>query len=84
MDYHTQEDLFKVIIDAMNDVEKNENVGSRKKQVVLQTVLAVIGKEAFERYEPLLELVIDGLCQIGNKDIQLAIKRGGKYLRRCC
>ena len=78
------DDLFTVIVDSMNDVEKSTPSGFMKKKLVLQTVYTVIGRDAYERYLPILELVIDGLVLLGKKDLKLLIKSSRNCYRRCC
>lgn len=71
----TKIDIFTLLISAMNMAEENSSDGVRKKQLVLQTLKLSLGKGLFERYEPLLDIVIDGLVSIDKGDIKLAIRK---------
>ena len=84
MNYNIESNIFQCITDAMNEAESLSHNGSRKKQLVLQTLKTVLGRESYERYEPILDIVIDGLVSLNKKDVKLVINQTQKCFRRCC
>ena len=79
-----EDDIFTCIVEAMNEAENFSTVGSRKKQLVLQSLKTLLGREVYERYEPMLGVVIDGLVSLNKKDVELVINKTKKCYRRCC
>ena len=68
----------------MNEAESISQVGSRKKQLTLQSLKTLLGEEVYERYNPVLSVVIDGLVSLDKKDVKLIINKTKKCYRRCC
>ena len=79
-----KDELFSLIISSINDMEKTDYIGSRKKQIVLQIIQLSLGKEAYERYLPFIDITVDGLVSISNDDIKLVMKHTKNIFSRCC
>jgi len=84
MNYNVESDIFQCITDAMNEAESLSHNGTRKKQIVLQSLKTMLGRESYERYEPILDIVIDGLVSLNRKDVELIINQTQKCFSRCC
>lgn len=53
--------------------------GIRKKKFVLDSIKLIFGLETYNRYFPLLDLVIDSIVSISNKDITLYLQTTKKF-----
>ena len=70
-----------LIVDAMHIAESDRSmIGQDKKAFVLQTVKTILGPESYDRYAPLLEILIDLLVSISRKDVELMLNRTKKCL----
>ena len=62
-----------IIINEMHKAELFKIDGKTKKQVVLKAIKKLIDdQETYERYLPLVEMLIDSIVKISRKDIKLA------------
>jgi hypothetical protein len=69
-----------LVVDAMHIAEADKSmIGSDKKVFVLQTIKTVIGLEKYERYYPLLDVLIDLIVSISRKDIELYLNKTKKF-----
>lgn len=73
--------IVPTIIDLMHTAERSStlNDGIVKKKFVLDGVKLVLGLEVYERYAPLIDLVIDTLVSISRKDIKLYLAETNKF-----
>ena len=78
--------IFDFIVETMNTVQKTtgKGVGFKKKQLVLQSLKTFLGNQTFERYEPLISIIIEGLISLDKKDIKLILNKSKKCYRNCC
>jgi hypothetical protein len=53
--------------------------GAKKKTFVLERVKLVIGDGLYQRYHPLIDLVIDSLVSISRKDIKLYLQKSKTF-----
>ena len=68
--------LFKQIIGLMNNVEKMLSLdGEGKKRYVLIEIRKIITDEAYERYEPMIIIIIDGLIDVSRKKITMHLNK---------
>ena len=72
----SEDSIGLLVVDVMHIAERDRSmVGIDKKVFVLQTTKTVLGKETYERYAPLLGIMIDLLVSISRNDIELCLNR---------
>ena len=68
--------IFNTIISLMNNIESVKGMnGEQKKHYVINEIKKIISSESFERYEPFIELTIDGLIHISKKNLKLFVHK---------
>lgn len=80
------DDIFRYIVSFINGAEKDKDLktGEDKKKFVLESFKLFINDDVtFDRYEPFINIVIDGLVSISNKDISLYKKSFKKIIKNC-
>ena len=70
-----------LVVNAMHMAERDRSmIGTEKKSFVLQRVKSELGETTFERYQPLLEVLIDLLVSISRKEIELVLNKTKRCL----
>jgi hypothetical protein len=80
----SSENLFMVVIRFMNLAETMHNASSMDKKKFVETALEVhMGTDGFERYGPLLDVMIDGIVSMTRKDLTIFVNRSKKCIFKC-
>ena len=78
--------IFRNIVSFINSAEKDKDLktGEDKKKFVLESFKLFINDNlTFNRYEPFINIIIDGLVSISNKDISLYKNSFKKIIKNC-
>ena len=72
--------IMESVVSYMHKAETYSNYdGTSKKKFVLNNISLMLGKELFDRYSPLFELIIDLIVSISNKDVKLYLQSSKKF-----
>ena len=69
--------FFNELVKLTNTAEKIKDLinGVQKKTYVLSKMKDVLGDETYERYEPFISIVIDGLIDLSKKKLKIFPRR---------
>jgi len=65
--------ILYLLLDIMRKVDKEPILGGQKKELVKIEIRNVLGIVVYDRYEYILDLIIDLLVGISKKDIKLGL-----------
>lgn len=72
--------IMETMVAYMHKAETYSNYdGTSKKKFVLDNIKLILDRETFDRYSPLLELVIDLIISISRNDIKLYLQSSKKF-----
>jgi len=76
--------IFSMIVDLMNVVENVINLtGDEKKKYVMDEFKKLIDNQTYERYEPFIEIMINGIIDISKKNIILDFNKRKCFSLNC-
>ena len=76
--------IFSMIVDLMNVVENVINLtGDEKKKYVMDEFKKLIDNQTYERYEPFIEIMINGIIDISKKNIILDVNKRKCFSLNC-
>jgi len=76
--------IFSMIVDLMNVVENVINLtGDEKKKYVMDEFKKLIDNQTYERYEPFIEIMINGIIDISKKNIILDFNKRKCFKLNC-
>ena len=77
------QNVVEIIIEQMHKAELFKIDGKTKKQVVLKAIKKLIDDdETYQRYYPMIEMVIDSVIKISRKDLKLAFSHSKKFFSK--
>ena len=76
--------IFSMIVDLMNVAENVINLtGNEKKKYVMDEFKKLIDNQTYERYEPFIEIMINGIIDISKKNIILDFNKRKCFKLNC-
>ena len=76
--YMNETNIFKLIIDTMIMCQNNKL--DNKKDACMNIIQKNISSESYERYAPMISLIIDGLKMLSRSDLLKQLKTSKCYL----
>lgn len=70
--------IFKTVVDYVNVAEYTDLENPAKKTFVKNQLKTILGNDEYDRYEPIIDDMIDGLVSVMNNETKLLLRRTGK------